>query len=326
MSNAILAFAEQRNGNLRKTAFEVVSAAAELASQKQGEVVALLIGSGVESLAAELGKYGAAKVLVYDDAAFGDYTGEAYGAAAANAVEKTAPCAALFPHSSLGKDLAPRAAAKAGTSLIADCVELKSEGDKFAARRPIFAGKAFAWTESSAGIFFASLRPNVFTPKESGGDAQAEKVDFTPDSGDLKVKLKEFAKTAGDRVELTEAEIIVSGGRGLKGPENYNIIEDLAQALRGAVGASRAAVDAGWRPHADQVGQTGKTVSPTVYIACGISGAIQHLAGMSSSKVIVAINKDPEAPIFKLADYGIVGDLFEVVPALTEEFRKVIEQ
>jgi electron transfer flavoprotein alpha subunit len=326
MSKAILAFAEQRNGNLRKTAFEVVSAAANLAGQNQGEVVALLIGSGVEGLAAELGKYGAAKVLVYDDAAFGDYTGEAYCAATADAVGRVDPCAVLFPNSALGKDLAPRAAAKAGTGLVADCVELKCEGDSFCARRPIFAGKAFAWTESAAPIFIASLRPNVFTPKESGGDAQAEKVDFTPAADDLKVKLKEFAKSGGDQVELTEAEIIVSGGRGMKGPENYNIIEDLAKAVNGAVGASRAAVDAGWRPHADQVGQTGKTVSPTLYIACGISGAIQHLAGMSSSKVIVAVNKDPEAPIFKLADYGIVGDLFEVVPALTEEFKKIIEQ
>ncbi|MBU0753754.1 MAG: electron transfer flavoprotein subunit alpha/FixB family protein, partial [Planctomycetes bacterium] len=193
------------------------------------------------------------------------------------------------------------------------------------ARRPIFASKAYAWVESSGNCFFATLRPNVFTPSEKGGDAAVEKVDFKPDAGALKVSLKEFVQSGGDRIELTEAKIIVSGGRGMKGPENYKIIEELAEALRGAVGASRASVDAGWRPHADQVGQTGKTVAPTLYIACGISGAIQHLAGMSSSKVIVAVNKDPEAPIFKVADYGIVGDLFEVVPALTKAFKEMLE-
>jgi electron transfer flavoprotein alpha subunit len=320
MSNTILAFAEQRNGKLRKAAYEVVSAAA----QAGGDVVALIIGSGVEGLAGELGKYGASKVLVCDNDAFKDYTGESYGAAASSAVQSVNPSAVLFPASTMGKDLAPRVAVRAGVSVASDCVELKDDGGKLTARRPIFAGKAFAWVEASAEPFMATLRPNVFMAKETGGDAAVEKLDFTPGADDLKVKVKEFTQSGGDKVLLTEAEIIVSGGRGMKGPENYNIIEELAAVLKGAVGASRASVDAGWRPHADQVGQTGKTVSPTLYIACGISGAIQHLAGMSSSKVIVAINKDPEAPIFKIADYGIVGDLFEVVPALTEELKKAL--
>ena len=176
--------------------------------------------------------------------------------------------------------------------------------------------------ESSAPVFVATLRPNVFPAEESGGASQVEVLEFIPAPEDLRVTVKEKIKTQAERPELTESDIIVSGGRGMKGPENFKIIEELADTLHAAVGASRAAVDAGWREHSDQVGQTGKTVSPTLYIACGISGAIQHLAGMSSSKVIVAINKDPEAPIFNVADYGIVGDLFEVVPALTEEIKK----
>jgi electron transfer flavoprotein alpha subunit len=174
------------------------------------------------------------------------------------------------------------------------------------------------------GTFIATLRPNVFPAEEKGGEVAVEKADFAPSPDDLKVSLREVVKSAGEKAELTESEVIVSGGRGMKGPENFPVIEELASALNAAVGASRAAVDAGWREHSDQVGQTGKTVSPTLYIACGISGAIQHLAGMSSSKVIVAINKDPEAPIFKVADYGIVGDLFEVIPALTEEIKKTL--
>jgi len=324
MPKTVLAFAEQRNGTLKKTAFEVVCAAAGLANQGQMDVTAVLVGSGVKGLAEELGRFGASKVLLYDDENLANYTGECYSAALMHAVEQSDPGAVLFPASSMGKDLAPRVAAKIGTSLASDCVELKLDGDEFLAKKPIFAGKAYAWMQSSADTFVASLRPNVFTPSEQGAEAAIEKVDFKPGPDDLKVSVKEFEKTGGDFVELTEAETIVSGGRGMKEPENYKVIEELAGLLNGAVGASRAAVDAGWREHSDQVGQTGKTVTPTLYIACGISGAIQHLAGMSSSKVIVAINKDPEAPIFKVADYGIVGDLFEVLPALTEEIKKAV--
>jgi len=321
MSNIIAAFVEQKNGSLKKTAFEVVSAAADLAKESQMDIVAILIGSGVEGLAPELGKFGASKILVYDNENFQNYLGESYTAAMVHAVESISPTAVLFPASSMGKDLAPRVGAKLKTSVMTDCVELKAEGGQLIARRPIFASKAFAWMESGADMSIASLRPNVFTATEKPVDPTVEKVEFAPSTDDLKVTLKEAVVASGDKIELTEAEIIVSGGRGLKDPENYNILEDLANTLKGAVGASRAAVDAGWRPHSDQVGQTGKTVSPTLYIACGISGAIQHLAGMSSSKVIVAINKDPEAPIFKIADYGIVGDLFEIIPALNEELK-----
>ncbi len=320
MSNPVLAFAEQRNGNFRKTAGEVVSAAVDIAQDR--EVVAILIGSGIEGIAAGLGTFGASKVLVCDAEDLKEYRGDNYAGAVFHAVEKIHPSALLFPASTQGKDLAPRVAARIGTSVATDCVELKVDGGRVLAKRPIFAGKAFAWVESSSEPFVASLRPNVFPAKEKGGEAQVEKLDFTPGADDLMVTLKEVVQTGGKKIELTESEIIVSGGRGMKNPENFKIIEELAATLNAAVGASRAVVDAGWRVHADQVGQTGKTVSPTLYIACGISGAIQHLAGMSSSKVIVAINKDPEAPIFKIADYGIVGDLFEVVPALTEEVKK----
>jgi electron transfer flavoprotein alpha subunit len=321
MSNTVLAFVEQREGNLKKTAYEVVSAAADLAAQLNGEAVALLIGSGVEGLAPELAKFGATKVMVCDGDDFGDYLGACYAPAIVHVAQQLDPAALLFPASSMGRDAAPRVAAKLGTSVASDCVALKAEGEKPVAKRPIFAGKAFVWVENTAAPLICTLRPNVFTPSQKQGAGEVEKVEFKPDPTDKTVTLKEMIASSGDRVELTEADIICSGGRAMKGPENFHLIEKLAAAFQGAVGASRAAVDAGWRPHADQVGQTGKTVSPTLYVACGISGAIQHLAGMSSSKIIVAINKDPEAPIFKMADYGIVGDLFEVIPVLTEAVK-----
>jgi electron transfer flavoprotein alpha subunit len=321
MSGVILAFAEQRNNAFRKPAFEVTSAAARLAAETGDEVVALLIGSGVEGMAADLGKYGASRVAFCDNEAFKDYNGETYAAAVCQAVEKYSPTLILFPASSLGKDLAPRIAPCIGAGMAADCIELKVEDGKYCARRPIFAGKVHAWISTATDRLIGTLRPNVFAAEEKGGEAAVERIDFTP--SEPKAILKEILQEASGKIELTEANIIVTGGRGMKGPENYGILEELATLLKGAVGASRAAVDAGWRPHSDQVGQTGKTVSPTLYIACGVSGAIQHLAGMSSSKYIVAINKDPDAPVFKVADYGIVGDLFEVVPAMIEEAKKL---
>jgi electron transfer flavoprotein alpha subunit len=324
MSGLILAFAEQRNSAFRKPAYEVTSAASRLAKEMGGEAVALVIGSGVEGIASEVGKFGATRVAVCDHEALKDYSGELYAAAVKQAVETLKPQTILFAASSMGKDLAPRVAASLGAGLVSDCIELKAEGGKVQAKRPVFAGKVHAWVESAADPFLATLRPNVFLAEEVGGDAALEQVDFAGPSDVKHAVLKEILQEASGKIELTEADIIVSGGRGMKDPANYKMLEELAASLKGAtVGASRAAVDAGWRPHSDQVGQTGKTVSPTLYIACGISGAIQHLAGMSSSKYIVAINKDPDAPIFKIADYGIVGDLFEVVPAMTEEAKKL---
>jgi len=324
MSGLILAFAEQRNKAFRKPAFEVVSAAASLAKASGGEAAALLVGAGIEGLAADLGKYGVSKVVVLDHEDLDAFNGELYAKAVCQAVEKMGPSTVLFPGSSQGKEIAPRVAAALAVGIAGDCTEMAIEDGKVIARRPIFAGKIHAWVESRSDILVATLRPNVFSIKETGGEAAIEKLDFTPPAEPVKAVLKEVLQEAGDKIELTEADIIVSGGRGLKGPENYKMLEELASALKGAtVGASRASVDAGWRPHSDQVGQTGKTVSPTLYIACGISGAIQHLAGMSSSKYIVAINKDADAPIFKIADYGVVGDLFEVVPAMIEEAKKL---
>ncbi len=322
MSGVVLAFAEQRSSAFRKPAFEITSAAARLSEEIGGETVALIIGAGVKEMAGELGKYGASRVITVDNDALKDYSGEKYAAAVLQAAEQVNPTAVLFAASAMGKDLAPRVAARLGTGVVSDCLELKSDDGKITARRPLFAGKVQAWIESSADCFVATLRPNVFTADEKGGEASVESIDYAEPDGPQSI-LKEILQEASGKIELTEADIIVSGGRGMKDPENYKMLEELAGLLKGAVGASRAAVDSGWRPHSDQVGQTGKTVSPTLYIACGISGAIQHLAGMSSSKFIVAVNKDADAPIFKAADYGIVGDLFEVVPAMIEEAKKL---
>ena len=227
--------------------------------------------------------------------------------------------------SAMGRDLLPRLAARLRVGLAQDCTEARIVDGQLECLRPIYAGKAFARVRLTRVPAMATLRPNVFSLGAPEVSRRAEVEDFAPDlaSDKIRVRVTGTQASGGQKVELTEASIIVSGGRGLKGPENFAIVQDLADALGGAMGASRAAVDAGWIDHQHQVGQTGKTVSPTLYVACGISGAIQHLAGMSSSKYIVAINKDPEAPIFKLADYGIVGDLFSIVPALAQEVRKL---
>ena len=315
----ILVFIEQRNAEIRKASLQALSEAARHAG---GDVAAVLVGSGVGDAAAGLGAHGAAKVFVADDPNLGLYSAEGYGEAVVKAAEAAAPEAIFFSGTAMGRDLAPRVAAKLGVGAIADVVGLEKDGDRFVARRPVYSGKAFA-TVDAAGKKpqVISLRPNVFAAEETGGSAEVVALDGL--SLAVRAVVKELVDTGGGELDVAEADIIVSGGRGLKGPENFAVIRSLAEALGGAVGASRAAVDAGWIPHKHQVGQTGKVVSPSLYVACGISGAIQHLAGMSSSKVIVAINKDPDAPIFKIADYGIVGDLFDVVPPMVEEVKKL---
>lgn len=328
MAKPVMAIAEQRNGAFRKATYEVVSEGRRLADQLNSELVVILLGSGINGLSAELAHYGADKILVGENEIFKNYSAEGFTKTILAAAQKVDPEIILLPASALGKDLGPRLAAHLGVGLATDCVRLRLENGRLHALRPMYAGKVLAEHQLLVSPQMASLRPNNFPvlPPDASRVAAVEKIAVPITAGDLRAVVKEFVASGGGKIELTEANIIVSGGRGMKGPENYTILEELASVLGAAVGASRSAVDAGWRPHSDQVGQTGKTVSPNLYIACGISGAIQHLAGMSSSKCIVAINKDPEAPIFQRADYGIVGDLFEVVPKLTEEFKKIIEK
>ena len=312
----ILTFAEHRDGKLRRSSLEVVSEARRLASPLGATVSTVLVGPGGEALAAELASYGADEVRVFGDAALGSYATEAWAAALGQAIADTKPSVVLVPFTSLGKDMAPRVAAKVGAGLASDCVGLEVKGGRLVGRRPVYAGKAYATVEWAGEPQMATLRPNVFPLGTKDPSRQAAVVKATA-SPSARAKVTAVRATAQGKVQLTEAQIIVSGGRGLKGPENFHLVEGLAEAMGAAVGASRAVVDAGWVDHQLQVGQTGKTVSPSLYVACGISGAIQHLAGMSSSKYIVAINKDKDAPIFKVADYGIVGDVFEVLPKLT---------
>ncbi len=324
MAKGVWIVAEQRDGALRKVSYEVASAARKIADELGDEVCAVLVGSGVEGLAPELGKYGVDKVYVADDPVFADYTTDAYAAAVAKVVKENDPAILFLGASVLGKDLSARLVGKLATGMAADCTDVAVADGKLVATRPMYAGKCFGEIVTDSTPQMASLRPNVFPAVENAKAGEVVKFDAAVAAGDLKTKIVEVQKDTSGKIELTEADIIVSGGRGMKGPEGYGILEDLAGLLGAAVGASRAAVDAGWRPQSDQVGQTGKVVSPNLYIACGISGAIQHLAGMSSSKYIVAINKDGEAPIFAKADYGIVDDLFKVVPEITNEAKKIL--
>ena len=315
----ILVCIEQRNSEIRKASLQALSEAKRLAGGDL-PVAAVLIGEGSSGLAAGLGANGASKVFVADDANLKLYSAEGYAEAVVKASELFGPSAIFFSGTAMGRDLAPRVAARLGVGALADVVALTREGETFVARRPVYSGKAFA-TVDSAGTSpqVISLRPNVFELEEGGGAAEVVALDGLALS--IRAMVTEFLAAEGGEIDVAEADVIVSGGRGIKGPENFALIRELADALGGAVGASRAVVDAGWIGHSHQVGQTGKVVSPSLYVACGISGAIQHLAGMSSSKVIVAINKDPDAPIFKVADYGIVGDLFDVIPPMIEAIK-----
>ncbi|MCB2185837.1 MAG: electron transfer flavoprotein subunit alpha/FixB family protein, partial [Deltaproteobacteria bacterium] len=282
----VLVIAEHRDGEFRKITFEVASAAKKIADELGAEVSAVVLGQGLADKAAELGKYGVAKVFYGESDAAAAYTAEVYASAVAALAKEQGADVILFGASMAGKDLAGRLAAKLGVSVAVDCTKLAVENGRLKATRPMYAGKVYADVILKSDPQIVSLRPNVFDIVETGGAATVES--FAPQTGEIRTKVVERIKEAAGKIELTEASIIVSGGRGMKGPENFEIIEKLAAVLNAAVGASRAAVDAGWRPHTDQVGQTGKVVTPNVYVACGISGAIQHLAGMGSSKVIVA--------------------------------------
>ncbi|MCD6487413.1 MAG: electron transfer flavoprotein subunit alpha/FixB family protein [Syntrophobacterales bacterium] len=324
MAKGVWIVAEHRNGALRNVSFEVASVARKLADELGEEVSAVLVGSGVEGFAPELGKYGVDKVYVADDAMFADYTTDAYSAAVAKVVKENDASILLLASSVQGKDLSSRLVGTLATGMASDCTDVKIADGKLLAIRPMYAGKCFGEIVVESYPQMASLRPKVFAAVENAKAGEVVKFDAGIAADALKTKVLETQKDASGKVDLTEADIIVSGGRGMKGPDEYKIIEELADLLGAAVGASRAAVDAGWRPQSDQVGQTGKVVSPNLYVACGISGAIQHLAGMSSSKYIVAINKDSEAPIFARADYGIVDDLFKIVPEVTAAVKKIL--
>jgi len=327
MAQGIWIVAEQKEGELKKISFELTSEAKRLADQMGQSVTAILLGSNIKEKAPELGKYGANKVIVADDNRLATYTTDAYVSVIAQLAQSGEPAIILLGASVQGKDLSGRLAARLSVGMAQDCVDFSLENGNLVAKRPIYAGKAYATVTFKDSVpQIATARPNVLELNEPDESKSAEVVDaeFSLDDSQLKTKVAEIIQAEGAKVDLTEAERIVSGGRGMKGPENYTILEELADIINATVGASRSAVDSGWRPHSDQVGQTGKVVSPNLYIACGISGAIQHLAGMSTSKYIVAINKDPEAPIFQKADYGVVADLFDVVPALTEEIKKIL--
>lgn len=315
----VLVFCETKAGKIKPVTRELVSAAKKISGG--GDVIAVVFGECTD--AANLGAFGAKKVLMLVNPELANYSTEGYAQAAAQVIETEQPSAILFPATARGRDLAPRVAARTGKPLIADCTEMKTEGGDLCALRPIYAGKVLLWCKVTGGCAVLTLRPKAFTAEECGGSASVETRAVNIDAGKIRARVIDDRVQSGGAVDVTEADMIVSGGRGMKAPENFALIEELAKALGASVGASRAVVDAGWRPHSEQVGQTGKVVSPTLYIAAGISGAIQHLAGMNTSRVIVAINKDADAPIFKAATYGIVGDAMEVLPALTEAVKKV---
>lgn len=335
MSNKILAFAESKDGKFKNSAFEVVTEAKKIASDSGAELIVLSIGSGLDQEAKVLAKYGAKNFyyvetndlnskssksdFIYSPSSFAKVISEFSKQQETNVI--------LLSATSLGKDLAGRIAVQTDSTVFNDCIDIKTEGNKIYASRPVYAGKSIIDIRTDSEKLVLSLRPNVFKAHEIGNtDIDIHRVDISTlavSESDFSSVVKEVV-VSSEKIDVAEADKIVSGGRGLRGPENFHLVEALAAAIGGATGASRAVVDAGWRPHSEQVGQTGKTVSPSLYIACGISGAIQHLAGMSSAKCIVAINKDKDAPIFQIANYGIVGDVFEILPELTEELKKVV--
>lgn len=335
MSNKILAFVESKDGNFKNSAFEVVALANKIASESGSELIVMTIGSDIESQAKSLAEYGAKKLLITDlielngkssNSGF-RYSPSSFSKVISEIAKTQKAKIIILSATSLGKDLTGRIAIRTGSAVFNDCTDINLSDGKITATRPVYAGKSLIDIKSNSENLVISLRPNVFKPHKTGETAiDVERIDIGTlnlNESDFSAVVKEII-VSNEKLDVAEADRIVSGGRGLRGPENFNLIENLAASIGGATGASRAVVDAGWRPHSEQVGQTGKTVSPSLYIACGISGAIQHLAGMSSSKCIVAINKDKDAPIFQIANYGIVGDVFEIIPALTDEFKKVI--
>ena len=325
MTNDILIFAEQRDGVLHPASLQVVTPARALAEKTGGSVVACVIGDGIDAAVEAIDKSGVDAIVSMSDPSLAMYSALRYRTALTAVIQKRDPRIVLLPATFMGRDLAPRVAIRTRAALATDVVELQlAQSGDLDIRRPVYNGKAFCHVKLPADrLSIASVRANTFPAAAGGGGAPRESIPFEAAAGDDRITVKEIAKSGGEVKDVTEADIIVSGGRSLKSEENFKIIYDLARELDAAVGASRAACDAGYQPHSRQVGLTGKTVTPKLYIACGISGAIQHLAGMRGSKVIVAINTDREAPIYKVADYGIPQDLFKIVPLLTREIQKL---
>jgi len=321
MSRKVLVLGEVRDGSLRNVSFEAIAAAKTVA--EGGEVVGVLVGESVSALGAELIQNGADRVVVVENEKLKQYTSDGNAQALLAVIDQEKPEGLVLGHTALGKDLAPRIAGKLSSGLISDATAVEVAGGNIVFTRPIYSGKAFEKKIVTSGLIFATVRPNNITPLEKDESRTGEVSSLSVDIKDLRAIIKEVVRKASEGVDLSEAKVVISGGRGVKSADGFKPLKELADVLGGAVGASRGACDADYCDYSLQIGQTGKVVTPDLYIACGISGAIQHLAGMSNSKVIVAINKDPEANIFKVADYGIVGDLFEVVPLLTEEFKKL---
>jgi electron transfer flavoprotein alpha subunit len=324
----IAVFIETREGKAKKSSLEALSEAKRRAGELKMETAAVLVGEASGGAAAELRPYGPGKIYTLENPALAGYSSQGYAKAVGDFIRESRPAAVFFPATAMGKDLAPRVAAGLGAGLASDCIRVAVKDGKLEFTRPIYAGKAFLSLILATTPQIASLRPNVFPvdAPDAAGTAEIVKMTIEIPGGFIKGRVAEVLKEESAEIDVTEADVVISGGRGLKGPGNFALLRELAAVIpRSAVGASRSAVDSGWIGHQHQVGQTGKTVSPNLYIAVGISGAIQHLAGMSSSKFIVAVNKDPEAPIFKVADYGIVGDLFEVIPRLKDELKKIMD-
>lgn len=320
MSN-VLVVAEVLDGRPAAINQEMFTAAVKIAKDLGGSATALFLGDDAATLSPEAGKYGIGKAVVVEDPQLNKFSPDCHAAAIAAVAREMGATVVLMGATATGKDVMPRAAMLLESALAQDCTAYRADGGQLFFTRPVFAGKVFADVRITGNPVMATFRPRAFKPEESAVSVSVEKL--SPELAAPLAVVEAWEKAEGDRPDVTQADIVVSGGRGLRGPENWHLIENLAKVLGAATGCSRPVSDEGWRPHDEHVGQTGKTVSPNLYIACGISGAIQHVAGISSSKYILAINKDPDAPIFKVADYGIVGDVFEVLPALTEEIKKL---
>ena len=320
MGRKVLVLGDIRDGALRNVSFEAIAAAKLIADG--GEVVAALFGESIGDEILSLLHYGADRVVKVEHQDLKVYTTDAYQQALLQVIDNEKPDGLIMGHTAQGKDLSPRIATKLNAGLVSDVVNIEMDGEEAVFTTPIYSGKAFEKIKIKDGMIVATVRPNNIPPQEKDESRSGDVNEISVDIKDLRTTIKDIVKKATGGIDLSEAKIIVSGGRGMKDAENFQLLEELGTTLGAAVGASRGACDAGYCDYSLQIGQTGKVVTPDLYIAIGISGAIQHLAGMSNSKVIVAINKDPEAPIFEVADYGIVGDLFDVVPILIEEFKK----